>query len=90
MHKRYTLVQFGENLESIGQLVQKMQQKQVNRSNLPPSYFLSHGFSMSYIYEGQIPFEFDENLAQSVNWVKQCSRNMHVGQIRRHLRFCRF
>ena len=30
MQKRHTLVQFGENLESIGQLVQKMQQKQVS------------------------------------------------------------
>ena len=64
MHKRHTLVQFGENLESIGELFQKMQQKQVSRSSLPPFCFLSQGFSVSYIYEGQILFEFDENLAQ--------------------------
>ena len=64
MRKRHTLVQFGENLESIGQLVQKMQQKQVSRASLPPSCFLSQGFSVRYIYEGQILFEFGENLAQ--------------------------
>ena len=64
MHKGHRLVQFGEILESIGQLVQKMQQKQVSRSSLPSSCFLSQGFSVSYIYEGQILFEFGENLAQ--------------------------
>ena len=64
MHKRHALVQFGENVESIGKLVQKMMQKQVNRSSLPPSCFLSQGFSVSYISEVQILFEFVENLAQ--------------------------
>ena len=64
MHKSHKLVQFCENQESISQLVQKMQQKQASRSSLPPSCFLSQGFSLSYIYEGQILFEFGENLAQ--------------------------
>ena len=64
MHIRHALVHFGENLESIRQVVQKMQQKQVSRSSLPPFCFLSQGFSVSYIYEGQIRFEFGENLAQ--------------------------
>ena len=64
MHKSHKLVQFCENQESISQFVQKMQQKQVSRSSLPPSCFLSQGFSVSYIYNGQILFEFGENLAK--------------------------
>ena len=65
------LVQFDENLESIGQLIQNMQQKHVSRSSLPPSCFLSQGFSVSYIYEGRIQFEFGENLAQIGQFVQE-------------------
>ena len=61
MHKTHALVQLGENVESIGKLVQKMKQKQVNKSSLQPFCFLSQGFSVSYIYEGQIQFEFGED-----------------------------
>ena len=64
MHNRHALVQFGENLESISQLVQKMLRKQASRSSFPPSCFLSQGFSVSYVYEGQILFEFGENLVE--------------------------
>ena len=72
MHKRHTLDQFGENLESIGHLVQKMRQKLVSRSSFPPFCSLSQRFSVSYIYEEQVLFEFGENLA-------------HIGQLGQEL-----
>ena len=70
MHKRHTLDQFGENLESIGQLVQKMHRKQVSRSSLPPSCFCRKGFLWVIYMKDKCCLNLVKIWHKSANWFK--------------------